>query len=103
MSAGDAYVKTADPGVVPATSLKVWQLIVLMSTPEEADTMRRPQTVGRSMGGVSIWRWGGGGRLGIWDVPTATGLERFISISMGWTEGYMGSRHAVVSRVTVAA
>jgi hypothetical protein len=55
MSAGDAYVKTADPGIVPATSLKAWQLIVLMSTPEEADTMRRPQTVGRSMGGVSIW------------------------------------------------
>lgn len=49
MSAGWAYVNTAEPGCVPTTSLKAWQVMVLMSTPSEAERMRRPQTAGRSV------------------------------------------------------
>jgi hypothetical protein len=48
ISAGFAYVNTAEPGCVPTTSRKAWHVMVEMSMPGEAETMRRPQTWGRS-------------------------------------------------------
>jgi hypothetical protein len=48
MSAGFAYVNTAEPGCVPTTSRNAWHWMVEMSTLGEAETMRRPQTWGRS-------------------------------------------------------
>jgi hypothetical protein len=47
MRAGEANVKSAEPGCVPSASLKAWHVIVLTSISSEADTILRPQMAAR--------------------------------------------------------